>query len=117
MKNESTAIDIYGGFKGTLSRSISFNIGGGYSFIQNMALFVNDTVYSPGNRFDVIFDTAKVFTLEGSISYQALEKLKIDVMGRYRSYELKNNVHAWNKPDFELVTRVHYNLFDKFWDF
>lgn len=115
MKNESTAIDIYGGFKGTLSRSISFNIGGGYSFIQNMALFVNDTVYSPGNRFDVIFDTAKVFTLEGSISYQALEKLKIDVMGRYRSYELKNNVHAWNKPDFELVTRVHYNLFDKFY--
>ncbi len=80
-----------------------------------MALFVNDTVYSPGNRFDVIFDTAKVFTLEGSISYQALEKLKIDVMGRYRSYELKNNVHAWNKPDFELVTRVHYNLFDKFY--
>lgn len=115
MLNESTAIDIYGGFKGTLSNSISFNIGGGYAFVKNMAMFVNDTVYSPGNRFDVIFDTLKLLTLEGSISYQALEKLKVDVIARYRSYELKNNVYAWNKPDFEVITRAHYNLYDKFY--
>lgn len=115
MRNEDTALDIYGGFKGTLSKNISFNIGGGYAFVRNLAMFVNDTVYSPGNRFDVIYDTLKLLTLEGSISYQALEKLKIDVIGRYRSYELKNNVHAWNKPDFELITRAHYNLFEKFY--
>lgn len=115
MRNENTAIDIYGGFKGTLSKNISFNIGGGYAFVQNLAMFANDTVYSAGNRFDVLFDTAKILTLEGSISYQLLEKLKIDVIGRYRSYELKNNVHAWNRPDFELITRAHYNLYDKFY--
>ncbi len=115
MQNEDVAIDIYGGFKGTLSKNISFNIGGGYAFVRNMAMFVNDTVYSSGNRFDVIFDSLKLFTLEGSISYQMLEKLKIDVIGKYRSYELNNNAFAWNKPDFELITRAHYNLYDKFY--
>ncbi|HLU87849.1 MAG TPA: hypothetical protein VKZ44_08855 [Taishania sp.] len=115
MLNESTAIDIYGGFKGTLAKNISFNIGGGYSFVKNLALFANDTVYSSGNRFDVIFDTAKVLTLEGSLAYQLAEKLKVDVIAKYNSYELKNNAFAWNRPNFELVTRVHYNLFDKFY--
>lgn len=115
MQNEDVAIDIYGGFKGTLSKNISFNIGGGYAFVRNMAMFVNDTVYSSGNRFDVMFDSLKLFTLEGSISYQMLEKLKIDVIGKYRSYELNNNAFAWNKPDFEFITRAHYNLYDKFY--
>lgn len=115
MKNQNTAIEVYGGFKGTLSKNISFNVGGGYALVQNLAMFVNDTLFSPRNRFDVIFDTAKIFTLTGSISYQMLEKLKVDVIANYRSYEMKNNAYAWNKPDFELITRVHYNLFEKFY--
>lgn len=115
MKNQSTLIDIYGGFKGSLSKSISFNIGGGYAMVRNLAMFVNDTLYSAGNRFDVIYDTAKILTLEGSISYQILEKLKVDVIGKYRSYEMRTEAKAWNKPDFELMTRVYYNLFDKFY--
>lgn len=115
MKNEDTAIDVYGGFKGTLSKRISFNIGGSYSLVRNIALFVNDTLYSPGNRFNVVFDTAKVLTLEGSISYQVKEKLKVDVLAKYLSYELNNNVRAWNLPSFQLVTRAQYNLYDKFY--
>lgn len=113
MSNENTVIDVYGGFKGSFSKSVSFNIGGGYAMVKNLALFVNDTTYSPGNRFNVVYDNAKIFTLEGAISYQLLEKWKVDVIARYRSYEMKTFAKAWNKPNFELITRGSYNLFDK----
>lgn len=114
LKNEDTAFEVYGGFKGTLSKRISFNINGGYARVRNRALFVTDTLYSPRNKFNVIYDTLNELTLEGSISYQALEKLKIDVIGTYRSYELLNNSYAWNLPNFKLVTRAYYSLYEKF---
>lgn len=113
MRNEDKAFEIYGGFKGTLSRRISFNVGGGYARVRNKALFVNDTTYSLGNKFDVIFDTMNQVTIEGSLSYQMMEKLKIDLIGTYNSYELLNNSYAWNLPQVKFVARAHYNLFDK----
>lgn len=114
LKNEDKTFEVYGGIKGTLSKRISFNLGGGYARVRNLALFVTDTTYSPGNKFDVIYDTLNLMTLEGSISYQLLEKLKVDVVGTYRSYELLNNTHAWGLPNFQLVTRVYYSLYEKF---
>lgn len=114
IKNEDNAFEVFGGFKGTLSKRLSFNIGGSYSRIRNMALYVSDTLFSRGNKFDVIYDTLNKLTLEGSISYQALEKVKVDVIGSYNSYELLNNTYAWNMPNFQLVTRVYYSLYEKF---
>ncbi len=114
IKNEDNAFEVFGGFKGTLSKRLSFNIGGSYSRIRNMALFVSDTLFSRGNKFDVIYDTLNKLTLEGSISYQALEKVKVDVIGSYNSYELLNNTYAWNMPNFQFITRVYYSLYEKF---
>jgi hypothetical protein len=113
MKNESNSIDAYLGIKGTLSRRIGFNMSASFAHIKNKALFVTDTNYSIGNKFNVIFDTLNVTTLEGSISYQLKEKLKVDVIGRYFSYSLRNNTYAWNLPQFQIITRGAYNLYDK----
>ena len=59
--------------------------------MKNKALFVTDTTFSLGNKFNIIFDTMSITTIEGSISYQLVEKLKIDAIGRYYSYALNNN--------------------------
>jgi hypothetical protein len=114
MQNENTAIDFYGGFKGTLSRRMSFNISGSFARVQNKALFVTDTNFSVGNKFNVIFDTLNLTTLEGSLSYQLMEKLKVDGIGRFYSYALLNNTYAWNLPQWQAILRGSYNLFDKF---
>ena len=115
LRNEQVSFDLYGGIKGTLTKNISFDLNTSYGTTRDFAMFTTDTLYSRGNRFDVIYDTAKIFKLQGSISYQMLEKLKVDVIGTYYSYELKQNVHAWNMPDFDLIARAHYNLFNKFY--
>ena len=114
MLNENKAIDFYGGIKGTLSKRISFNTGISFARVQNLALFVTDTTFSLGNKFNVIFDTATVTTLDASISYQMKEKIKIDAIARFNSYSLLNNSYAWNLPNLQVVLRGSYNLFDKF---
>lgn len=114
LRNEHTAIDFYGGIKGTLSKRISFNIGASFANVKDIALFTTDTLFSLGNKFGVIYDTANVATIEGSISYQLKEKIKADAIVRYTSYNLVNNSYAWNRPNLEVILRGSYNLFDKF---
>lgn len=114
LRNESTAIDFFFGIKGTLSKRIGFNAGASFANIRNTALFVNDTVYTPGNAFNVIYDTMNVTTIEGSITYQQSEKLKIDGIGRFYSYSLLNNTYAWNLPQLQVILRGSYNLYEKF---
>ncbi len=114
LRNEHKAIDFYGGIKGTLSKRVSFNIGANFANVKDIALFVTDTLYSLGNKFGVIYDTANVATIEGSLSYQLKEKIKVDGIIRYNSYNLLNNSYAWNKPNLEVFLRGSYNLFDKF---
>jgi hypothetical protein len=114
MRNENTAIDAYGGFKGTLSKRMSFNISASFARVKDKALFVTDTTYSVGNKFNIIYDTLNLTTIEGSLSYQLTEKLKIDGIGRYYSYALLNNTYAWNLPQWQAMVRGNYNLFEKF---
>jgi hypothetical protein len=114
MRNENTAIDLYGGIKGTLSKRMSFNVSASFAHVKNKALFVTDTLYSVGNKFNLLFDTLNVTTIEGSLSYQLNEKLKVDGIGRFYSYSLLNNTYAWNLPQWQAIARGSYNLFDKF---
>jgi outer membrane receptor protein involved in Fe transport len=114
LRNENTAIDVYGGIKGTLSKRMSFNLSASFARVQNKALFVTDTTFSVGNKFNLLYDTLNLTTIEGSLSYQLNEKLKIDGIGRFYSYGLLNNTYAWNLPQWQAIARGSYNLFDKF---
>ncbi|MCT4561258.1 MAG: hypothetical protein N4A41_07770 [Crocinitomicaceae bacterium] len=113
LRNEHKAIDFRAGIKGTISKNVGFNIGGSFAHLKNMALFVSDTLHAYRNQFTVIYDTLNRAQLEGSIYFQAKEKLKVDLMGRYNSYMLINNTYAWNMPTLEFGGRARYNLFNK----
>ncbi len=113
IRNEHKAIELYGGFKGTISKQIGFNFGAGFAHIKNFALFYTDTLHIRDNQFFVGYDTMNVAKVEGSIFFQIQEKLKIDLIGRYNSYTLLNNSYAWYMPTAEFVIRGKYNLFEK----
>lgn len=112
-KNENTAILALIGLKGTLSKRIGFNLQASFSHVKDKALFVTDTTFSAGNKFRVIYDTMNVAQVEGSLTYQANEKTKIDLIGRYNSYQALNNSYAWNLPQVEFILKGNYNLYDK----
>ncbi|MBI3134616.1 MAG: hypothetical protein HYZ14_08100 [Bacteroidetes bacterium] len=116
LRNTKT-MNFYGGIKGTLSKTISFNARVSYKLIDNLPLFVNDTVFSDMYRFRVIYNSMNVFTLDGSFSYQNGEKLKIDLMGEYNNYSstLVGDLYqyAWHLPTYAFTLRGNYNLFEK----
>lgn len=114
LQNEHKAIDGYAGIKGTLSKRIGFNASISFAHYKNKALFVNDTLLSNSTRFKVIYDTMNITTIEGSIYYQLKEKVKLDLIGRYYSYNARNNIYAWNLPQLQIILRGNYNLYDKF---
>lgn len=105
--------DLNFGIKGTLSKNMSFNVGGAFEQHRNMALFINDTLLSSGNQFSVIYDDISVFKITGSLSYQKKEELKIDGIVNYYSYSASKNPYAWNLPEFEFILRGKYNIANK----
>jgi hypothetical protein len=113
MLNSNKKYEIYGGIKGTLSSTTSFNARASYSSIDNMALFVNNTLLSSQNKFDVIYDDATLLNVHGEVSYQQIEKLRINLHGDYFNYKMKTEQRAWYKPQVEIGVSSNYNLREK----
>lgn len=113
LNNEYNNYNLYGGIRGVISKHISFDANFSYGHYTNKLLFVLDTVYSKGNRYMLTYDTMNIMRVEASIAYQLNEKIKVDVMGQYFSYQGKHYPYAWNLPQFKAMMRVHYNVFDK----
>ena len=103
----------YGGIKGTLSKTLSFNVQVHSTTFSDMPLFVNDTLWSNLYEFNVVYDRVTTFGITGSISYQAAEKLKVDGIVKYNNYSAENELHAWNLPTLDIRLRGNYNLFEK----
>ncbi|MEO9532279.1 MAG: hypothetical protein ABJG68_11245 [Crocinitomicaceae bacterium] len=119
LRNEKL-FNLYGGIKGTLSKTTSFNVAAHLKNYKNKALFVNmNTPQANGlintelNRFDVIYDNINSWGIEGSMSYQKNEKLKIDAIAQYYRYSPENELFAWHLPELKFTLRGSYNLFDK----
>lgn len=113
LRNESTTYDIYLGVKGSLSKNFTYHLKGSYQRIKDKALFVTDTLYSFGNRFDVVYDTLQIAQIEASGSYTLSEKLNIEAIATYFNYQTQSQVLPWNLPDFKFTLRGKYNLYDK----
>ncbi len=110
--NEKNLIHAKVGLKGTLSNALMFNVSASFGFYRDKALFVNDTLFSAGNQFNVIYDEMNITTIQASLIYQAAEKLKIEGIGIFNSYEAKNNIFAWNLPQIQVIARASYKVMD-----
>lgn len=111
--NSRVDYDFYGGIRGTISSTTSFNLRASNKRVKNMPLFVNDTSYSVGNAFMIEYDTVSVTNLSAEVTYQRSEKLKLHLRGDYFAYSLQNNPYAWNMPNYEVTLSGTYDLFDK----
>jgi hypothetical protein len=113
LKSSDEKYRLYGGIRGTLEASTSFNASASYSQISNLPFFVNDTIQPYKNRFDVVYDDVKLLNLHGEIAYQKNEKLRLIMKGDYFKYDTKNELKAWHKPQAEFTFSGNYNLKDK----
>lgn len=104
---------MYAGIKGTASKNVTFNLQGHINKWKVLPLFINDSTYQGQHRFQVVYDNVDAYGVTASLSYQKLEKLKIDFIGTYNSYVTENELFAWHLPELDLTFRASYNLFEK----
>ncbi len=114
LKNTKT-FKFFAGIRGTLSKTISFDLAFESIKWTDKPLYFNDTIFSDMYKFNVIYDDVSDLRFKGSLSYQKNEKLKLDAIGEYNVYSATNQQYAWNLPTVKFTFRGNYNLFDKFY--
>ena len=114
LKNTNQKFHFYGGLRGRISNRWSYDFAYSYESYQDYGLFVNDTLYSIQNRFNVIYDDIKLNRFYATISYRNSEKLKVSLAGNIYNYTTSEQLFAWHKPDVKVNLLVDYNLSNKF---
>lgn len=107
----------FGGIRGRLGKYLDYNLSFVNSTIENMPLFVNDTVsaFAPGidNQFTVVYDKVKYSRVIAEFGFHYKNKFNAMLSGKYNSYFMDNEEEAWHKPALELSISVDYNMQDK----
>lgn len=114
IKNTNQKIYLYAGLRGKITKNISFNVNFSHEEVDNMALFVNDTLYSTQNRFNINYDKVKMNGIYASLKYDQLNKLSVALSGNFVSYQSSNELYAWQKPNTKIDLTIDYNLSNKF---
>ncbi|MCB9080432.1 MAG: hypothetical protein H6555_01850 [Lewinellaceae bacterium] len=101
--------NFYGGIKGEF---LGFNYQAQVSYqdIDNLALFLTNTDSIP--RFNVVYDTAKIFSIGGELSTELLPNLNIRGSVYQRIYSLKQQDKPWHLPSLTLNAGATYLMLD-----
>ncbi|MBI4946569.1 MAG: TonB-dependent receptor [Bacteroidetes bacterium] len=113
MKNASTKWDIYGGIKGSISKTVSYNARTSFGKINDMIFFVNDNSDSLKSGFNTVYDDVTLWNVHGELQYQHTEKIKIIAKGDYNKYGMTKELEPWHKPLWQSTLTANYNLKNK----
>ena len=114
LKNSSEAYNLFGGVRGTFSKSVSFNAQAGIKRVKDQPLFVNDEVFSLQNRFDVVYDRLDIMSVSGELIFNNTSKFGAILKGDFFTYTTDKEAEAWHLPPYKISLEVNYNLQNKF---
>jgi len=61
----------------------------------------------------VNYDNLKEFRIRGELVYRLGDKLKINALGEYFSFDTENEDQAWLRPEVKITTGARYDLQEK----
>lgn len=120
--NTNQKSQMFGGIRGTISSSTSFNARISRTRYENFLYFVNDSTFTGGNQqvdfgvgnaFNTIYDDLTVVNLSGEVSINSEDRLKLFARGDYFLYSTEVEEYAWYQPTTQLTLSASYNLRDK----
>jgi hypothetical protein len=104
--NNSVVGDFGAGLKGT-AENFSYNVAFHLNQVNNMPLFMNDSLDI--RRFLVVYDpNTLIYNVHFEAGYNALEWLRLLLVGDYNDYQLKTQAQAWYQPAFKTTFRATY---------
>ena len=120
MKNTNEKWEMYGGLRGSISKTLSYNARTSYKKSDDLYFFVNDNSDLILNGFNVLYDDATIWNVHGELQFQSAEKIKLIAKGDYNSYLIPYEKIAgtlepkpWHRPALQLTFSANYNLKNK----
>lgn len=113
LENTNKRLQLYGGIRGTLSSSTSFNVNVSQTNYEDFLYFVNDSAFSNGNQFAALYDDLKVFKLHGEVSVNTKDNFRFQLSADYNLYNPDFEANAWYQPTTRFTLTTGYNLQDK----
>ena len=106
--NTQETANIYGGIKGNAGAGFGYKATLFYKKLENMPLFVNNA-FNP-ERFDVIYDNAKVTGLEGEINVRVSDAFSWLGKVMVNNYSMDVQEKAWLKPEIKISTSARLSV-------
>ena len=114
LSNSWERLNVYGGFKGSITKSIGFDVSVAEVITGQQMFFVNDTSEGLGHKFLTEYHDVRVTDIKGSLSYQLKSKLALSVEAQYRFFVMPtDSIKPWHEAPFRLTFAGNYNLKDK----
>ena len=113
LQNTNRRLEFFGGIRGTLSSSTSFNARVATTRFEDFLYFVNDSAYSPGSRFSALYDDLTVFNIRGEVSIATKSNFRMHIQGDYFLYSTEAEAHPWYQPTTRVTLSSSYNIEDK----
>ena len=113
--------NMFGGLKGKLASTISYDIKGSYTYDENKALYLsnnyndssNNANYAFGNSLQVVYDDMKIIRFYGELKADLTKNITVEVDGTFSSYNNKNQMEAWNLPTLQLNSTMDFAITEK----
>ncbi|MCP4441194.1 MAG: hypothetical protein GY810_19995 [Aureispira sp.] len=103
-------LDLFGGLRGTI-KNINYDFRAGYSIIQNLPIFMNDSTYN-FTRFDVDYDTAGVVFVKGALDFRLVKNLVLGADLTFNLYSgLRKYEKAFHLPALESNIYLTYDFY------
>ncbi|MFT7153313.1 MAG: hypothetical protein ACJAVL_000382 [Bacteroidia bacterium] len=114
LSNSWERLNVYGGFKGSITRSIGFDVSIAEIITGQQMFFVNDVADGLGNKFLAEFHDVRVTSFKGALSYQLKSKLQLVAEAEYRLFVMPtDSIKPWHEAPFRFTFSGNYNLKDK----
>jgi hypothetical protein len=107
---------LYAGLRGSISSKMAFNARVSFTpSIDNQFFFVNDTSAGNLNKLTYVVDNASLLEVNGEITWQMHEKIRLIAKADYLGYTPDKELKAWHVPSLRMSYGGKYNLRDKIW--
>lgn len=114
LSNSWERLNVYGGFKGSITRNIGFDLSVAEIITGQQMFFVNDVSDGIGHRFLTEYHDTRVTRFAGALSYHLKEKLALTAEAEYRLFVMPtDSIKPWHEAPFRFTFAGNYNLKDK----
>lgn len=102
-------IQYYGGIKGNF-QGIDYRAQVSYKDADNLALFLANQDSIP--RFNVLYDTAQIFSIHGALTFEVIKGLNITGAVTQNFFSLEGQDKPWHLPSLTLNGGVRYTTME-----